>query len=213
MIKPSSVVLALALLFIRSQADFAIDLTSSMTSTDDEYLAVPTSERVGTPLQPAINPHAPPPPVPFEITSVTFDSGAYLLGDELTYEFTLRYTGVTDITFPVSSQVHLFRNSMIGLRKANITLQYEDALLKNQITDVEALYGSDDVAGSLFLLRNGQSVRVRARGKWIARGLPQSLTSWSRSLQPYVSLQLYYAPTPYGETRSSSGPTIQLTRP
>jgi hypothetical protein len=205
--------LALGGVIAQASPDYSVDLVTSPRSTEVQYEAVSEIERVRVePARPWAL-HSPPPVLPFELAGVTFDRTDYRLGDGFVYECTLRYTGTTPFTFPVSSEVHRFRRTMDGLRMASLAIRFEDALLGRQTPDIETLYGSPEVPGSLITFAPNQTLKVRASGIWRlqeAQTMPQG--GWSRQILPAVALRMQFTLEQYQETRSESVPTIQLVR-
>lgn len=190
--------------------DYFIDLAAISESTDDELATVPFGERVGAvpPRSlPFVAEEAVPPIVPFELDALTFDRSDYNLGDEFTFEVTLRYVGSGDFKFPISGKKHLFRQNMPGLRQATTSIEFEDAQLKHQVVYIRPLYGSDEVSGSLLTLTANQTIRIRAEGRWrLSAGTPPP--SWASSVRPFAVLQVRYAPVSYLSKRSPTTASV-----
>lgn len=186
-------------------ADYSIDLTALNESTEEEMLTVPIAERVITPPAHAFVVGTPTPEVPFELSSLSFDRSDYNLGDEFTYELTLRHLGSGDFTFPNSRQRHLFRQAMSGLRKVSVSVEIDDPSLRHQTIDVQALYGSEDIQGSLITLAANQTVRLRGQGRWRLSAVDPPLSqSWSGNVMPFAGLDVYYTPQGYRRGKSAA---------
>lgn len=94
------------LLFGSLQAQHhVLDLTTKPRSTDQEYLAVPASERADRLPPMVVTSHSTPDPqTPFELFGLGLDRTAYTMGDEFLVEVSLRYLGTDPISFPISTE-------------------------------------------------------------------------------------------------------------
>ena len=190
---------------------YVIDLVVAPRSSDEQYLAVPDAERVDALPPVGFASHAPvPATAPFEV-HVTLDRNAYQLGSDFLYEAAIRYTGTTPIMFPVSPQVHLFRKSMPSLRVGKIAISVVDPTAGHQIQTVDALYGSDNVPGTLITMATNEVVTIRGKGNWTLRlQTPFAANVWPLRVSPVVDFSVHGASLSLSTVRATMLDQITL---
>lgn len=194
------------------QPAYVVDLVNAERSSDLQYVAVPENERV-YPVPPlADSTHGMGSrSAPFELVSLLFDKTSYAFGDEFNCELTMRYLLETPTTFPIGTQMHLFRRSMAGVRAVDIGLLMDQAETGKQTLTTELLYGAPSVTGSLVALSQGQSVRLQLRGVWRLRKESPG-ASWPLQIAPKVEIGFADENIVYAPTRFTSNVELILSK-
>lgn len=161
------------------------------------------------------------PKLPLEITLLNLDNGSYKMGQEMIYEVTIRNVGQDIVLIPWSPDpTEVRRNGQTypsGYADGNVGLVIHDEIAGDQVVYGPWLYGSDLVPSSLKKLRPGQTVRIRAPGRWAIADSNGSQRILSRLPQKYVvrarfSLSNHtFAPQPE-PIMSANSVTVELKR-
>jgi hypothetical protein len=175
------------------QAEHEINLVGAVRSSDADMMQVPASEWLiakGNPPAPTggVRPQS-----PLSVTLLSLDRTSYVLGDQVTYEISIRNVSDGSVKVPLSSTEHQFRRSMPGAVRATFGLTFTDDLLGGQIVGHQSTVGSDAVQGSLLSLSPGESVRVMARESVFLPLAPRTSTrEWIRVV--YVRARVAVVP-------------------
>ena len=192
-----------------------LDLINKPRSTDEEYLAVPASDRADQlPTIGVTADSAQIPPTPFELSGLQFNQVSYTVGDEFIVEVSLRYLGTEQIFFPISTEAHLFRKSMPNLRVITLGVAFKHEGVGRRVQVAETLFGADEIPGSLIQIEPNGIVRIRTSGKWgmPTQVLPATIT-WPLTVKPTVDFNLFRPTQTNRAVTLLSSETIVLTRP
>jgi hypothetical protein len=136
---------------------------------------------------------------------------AFSIGESSVYEIVLQNISTSPIKFPsLVGSGHVDRD-MAGATVATISLRFEDEVLGRQIIGYRALYGADDVPGSLLIIRPGERLRLRARAQWLLTSAMRKPLQgrWERDLDVRALVQLK-AGREQVQMISANGRAVQL---
>jgi hypothetical protein len=109
------------------------------------------------------------PVLQLEITLLKLDRNRYSMGDTVIYEAAIRNVGRDVVVIPWSpyrEQVRANENYPPGYVEANVGLVVKDKVFGEQVIFGPWLFGADAAPQTLKKLRPGQTVRIRASGRW-----------------------------------------------
>jgi hypothetical protein len=174
--------------------------------------SVPAEERVTVPIGVSSHDTEVAPPVRVRLLSI--DAPAYLVGEELIYEMSVENVGTAPLIVPTSIDEAQFRRTMSRARSAEFSLSFDDAVMGHHSVGYVAVFGADDVPGSLITLRPGDRIRVRAMGRWWGGGaiLPGSDNWTSSNLQLYATVKLHHYGMPYKPAVSENRLPVEIRR-
>jgi len=150
--------------------------------------------------------------MPFEVTLVSMDRNGYTIGDDAVFEVLLKYTGTRPVAFPWSRDADDILDAPHP-QIAHVLLTFTDAMLGRQIVGFEnVLYGAETLPNSLLKLTHGDSVHVRAAGRWwLSMAFAQRPTpGWVRNISVKAELQWNGTPTFEPLVDSSNALAIEL---
>lgn len=130
--------------------------------------------------------------IPFEVTLLSLDRSGYALGDRVVFEVLLKHVGATPFALPWASDPEAVRGAS-RVQSAVFLLGFTDKTLGSQLIGSEkVLYGASSVPGSVLVLKPGDTVRVRAEGRWwLSRAFPEPPAGgWLRNVSVSAQLQV-----------------------
>jgi hypothetical protein len=133
------------------------------------------------------------PPVPLQVTLVELDRTGYAIGDSVLYDVTLKHVGTKPFLFPWSRRTSEFSRVAPVTRRAAVLLTIKDEMLGSQLIGSDNVsFGAESVDGSLLVLQPGDTVTVRAQGRWyLQAGMPAPPPDgWVRNVAVKAQLQI-----------------------
>jgi hypothetical protein len=132
--------------------------------------------------------------LPFQLTLVDLDRTSYLIGDSLTFEVLVKHVGQKPFSLPWGREKSAFSSAKGPGQRAAFLLTFTDSQLGRQYIGHEnSTYGFQSVPGSFLVVRPGDTVRVRAKGRWyLMAGFPKPPPDgWSKDISVRAELQLH----------------------
>jgi hypothetical protein len=132
--------------------------------------------------------------VPFEVTLLELDRGAYAIGDPVFFQVTLKHVGTKPFAFPWVRDTSTFDGDRPVTQRAVLLLSLKDDVLGSQlIGDENITYGGESIPESFRLLGPGDTVKIRGRARWyLQQGMPAPPPrGWVRDLAIRAQLQMH----------------------
>lgn len=176
---------------MRTLPTHVLDLIVAEQAKTEAVESVPSEDRLMPPSGAGIASHGPREQLPLELTLTSLDRTGYRAGDDLLFELLIRNIGQRPFSFPASLDGRRFRRGMPGATVGTVALAFRDDQLSSQLVGLQILYGADVVPGSLISVQPGETLSIRAGGKWLLHGsVPAGLV---RDIKLRAQLDIYRA--------------------
>ena len=147
---------------------------------------------------------AEPPESPLTLQLLSLDRAQYEVGEPFVYTVLISNNGKETFAFPTFTD-HNFKKDTPDATGALVSLFIDDAILGLQTIGTQALFGAPEVPESLIKLKPGETLEVRASGKWFLQSplRENSPLPWTRSLQVRGLVQFFSTRTVMPPLKSS----------